>query len=123
MAASHSGASKTNKLDGLVCTPDIDIYTSTPAINTSLVAGDYQQIGSTSQTGAPISYADWSTTGYNDFTLDAVGLGNINKTGISKFGVRNANYDVSGSPPNWDTENVSYLRSELNFMAFCETNS
>ena len=30
---------------------------------------------------------DWVTTGYNDFTLSATGLGNVSKTGLSKFGI------------------------------------
>lgn len=90
-----------SKLDQLGISPNIDIYTSNPATNTDLVAGDYAQIGSTSQTGAPISYASYDTTAYNDFTFNGTGLGNISKTGVSKFGARNANYDVSGTTPSW----------------------
>lgn len=89
-----------NKTDGNVIAPDIDIYTSTPASNTALANGDYAQIGSTSQTGAPITYGNWSIVAYNDFTFDATGRGNVSKTGISKFGARNANYDVAGTNPS-----------------------
>ena len=90
----------TAKSDGLSVTPDIDIYTATPASNTALVAGDFAQIGSVSQTGAPIAYANWLTTpAYNDFTFSATGRGNVSKTGISKFGARNANYDVAAVEP------------------------
>ena len=49
--------------------------------------------------GFPITYANWLTTVYNDFTFNATGIGNINKTGISKFGTRNANYDVANTAP------------------------
>lgn len=92
-----------SKSDPTGLTPNIDIYTSTPASNTALVAGDFSQIGSVSQTGAPISYAGWNGAGaYNAFTFDATGRGNISKTSVSKFGVRNANYDVAASAPTWN---------------------
>ena len=80
-------------------TPNIDIYTSAPASNTALVAGDFDSLGTTSQTGSPITYAGFSTAGYNAFTLNATGRGNVSLTGISKFGSRNANYDVANSAP------------------------
>lgn len=88
------------KNDGISITPDVDIYTSNPASNTALEAGDFDSLGAVSQTGSPISYASWNTSGYNDFTLDSTGRGNISKTGISKFGTRNANYDVAESEPS-----------------------
>ena len=89
------------KADILAATPNVDIYTSTPASDTTLVAADYSQVGSTSQTGSPITYANWTASAYNDFTFDATGRSNISKTGISKFAARNANYDVTGTPPAW----------------------
>ncbi len=94
------------KADNLSITPTLDIYTSTPASNTALATGDWSQIGTTSQTGSPITYDGWSTTGYNDFTFNATGRGNVSLTGISKFGVRNANYDVANNEPSW-TANLS----------------
>lgn len=61
--------------------------TSTPASNTDLVGADFNQLGTVAQ--APvITVASYSTTAYNDFTLNATGRGNISKTGISKFGTR-----------------------------------
>ncbi len=98
------------KLDeATAITPNIDIYTSTPASNTDLAASDYGNIGSTSQTGSPISYASFSDVGYNNFTLDSTGRGNISKTGVSKFGCRNANYDVANSAPTWTASKNHYL--------------
>jgi hypothetical protein len=81
--------------------PNIDIYTSAPASNTAIVPGDYDSLGSTSQTGSPITYAGFSVSGYTDFTLNSTGRGNISKTSVTKFGVRNANYDVANSAPTW----------------------
>lgn len=97
-----------DKSDGLSITPDLDAYTSTPASNTALAASDYPNLGTVSQTGSPITYSGWSTSAYNDFTFNATGIGNISKTGISKFGVRNANYDVSGTIPTWSSGAMSY---------------
>jgi len=89
-----------NKTDDLSITPNVDIYTSAPASNTALANGDFDSLGSTSQTGSPITYADFSISGYNAFTFNSTGRGNISKTGISKFGSRNANYDVANSAPS-----------------------
>jgi len=83
------------KTDGLSITPDIDIYTSNPASNTALVGGDFDSLGSTSQTGTPITYAGWNTAAYNAFTFNT--YANISKTGVSKFGARNAYYDATGN--------------------------
>lgn len=62
------------------------IVSSSPASNTDLVVGDFDQVGSTSY--ASINLASLSQTAYNDFTLDSNGRGNISKTGVSKFGGR-----------------------------------
>lgn len=83
--------------------PTIDIYTSTPASNTALIGTDFAQVGSTSQTGAPKSYASLITSAYNDFTLDATGISNVSKTGISKFGARERKYDADNTTPAWAT--------------------
>ena len=90
-----------SKQDAAGIIPNVDIYTSTPASNTDLVAADYGQTGATSQTGSPITYDNWSIVGYNDFTLNSIGRGNVSLTGVSKFSVRNANYDVAGVSPTW----------------------
>jgi hypothetical protein len=98
---SFSGTSKEDA--GTAITPNMDIYTSTPATNTAIVSGDYTQVGSTSQTGSPITFANYSTTGYNDFTFNATGRGNVSKTAVSKFGNRNQNYDVAAVAPAWSS--------------------
>lgn len=90
----------TDKFDGLSITPTVNIYASTPASNTTLANADYGQTGSTAFATA-ITYANWSTTGYNDFTLNSSGLTNISATGVSKFSARNPTFDVANSPPTW----------------------
>ena len=55
------------------------------------------------------TYANYSISGYNDFTLNANGIAAISKTGISKFSARNANYDVAASSPPWVDSGLSSL--------------
>jgi hypothetical protein len=106
---SLSGESKT---DDLSITPNINIYSSAPASNTAVVAGDYDSLGATAFSSA-IAYADFqvnaSTGIYNDFTLNASGIAAISLTSISKFGSRNASYDVSGTPPTWSSFKASNM--------------
>lgn len=98
----------TDKSDGLSASPTINIYSSAPASNTDLVAGDFDSLGST-EFATSVTYASWTTSGYNDFTLNASGIANIDKTGISKFGARNANYDVANVAPTWASTQLSYF--------------
>ena len=86
------------KSDALSATPDINIYSSAPASNTALAAGDYDSLGTTAFS-TTITYASFDATNYNDFALNASGLAAITKTGVSKFGSRNANYDVADVDP------------------------
>ncbi len=102
-----------SKVDNLNILPNIDIYTSTPASNTSLVGADFSQVGSISQTGNPISFNNFTNSVYNNFTFNTTGKGNISKTGISKFGARNANYDVANVEPTWSLNQLSYIN--INF--------
>lgn len=84
------GVAKANALGS----PDIDVVASTPASNNAVVSGDYSQLGST--VFSSITYSSYSISAYNDFTLDANGIANVSKTGISKFGTR-MSWDTDGS--------------------------
>jgi len=90
-----------SKLDELGAAPDVNIYSSAPLSNTLLWRGDYNSLGSTPFCDTPIAYGDWDVAGYNDFILNAAGIAAINKTGVTKLGTRNVNYDVAGIAPNW----------------------
>ncbi len=76
--------------------------------NNALVVGDYGNTGSTEFSTA-ITYTNWSTTGYNDFALNASGLAAISKTGVSKFSTRNANYDVANVAPPWRVDAGTHI--------------
>lgn len=99
-----------NKDDSLGITPDINAYAATPATMTGIVRADYTQIGTTPLSSA-IAYADWITTGYNDFVLNSTGRNNISKTGKTAFGFRNANYDVAAIAPSWSDTLASILEA------------
>lgn len=92
----------TFKNDPASWSPSLDIYSSAPASNTALVNADYGTLGTTSYTGAPISYASWASA-YNDFTLNATGLAALALTGVSKFGARESVYDAANSAPTWSS--------------------
>lgn len=76
------------------------VVASTPASNTALVSGDYAQLGATKLSDTTIEWGVWSTTGYNDFALNATGLAAISKTGVTKLGTRGTG-DQSNTEPSW----------------------
>jgi len=89
------------KIDTGSWLPDVNIYAADPDENIALAIGDFASLGSTPFCNTPIGYNDWNIAGYNDFVLNADGLAAISKTGVTKFGARNANYDVAGIAPIW----------------------
>ncbi len=104
----------TVKLDtAIAISPDVGIYSCAPASPTAIVAGDFDSFG-TEVLANIITFASWNTAGYNDFTLIDVNSDDfetyntsdtyINKTGVTKLGTRNANYDVADEldPNNHD---------------------
>ena len=99
------------KEDVLSVTPDINVYASTPFSNTALQNDDFVDIASTPFCDTPITYGNWKTGDpfWNDFVFNPAGKSAISKTGITKLGTRNANYDVSTTPPTW-SEEISRLR-------------
>jgi len=83
----------------------INVYSSNPASNTELIAADYGTLGTTAYSSN--FYYDslpGSAVGdgvYHEFVLNATGIAAINKTGITKFGLREATYDAANSAPAW----------------------
>ena len=78
---------------------DITIVLSNPTSNTALATADYEITAHwtmTQQNTTDIAVASWANA-YNDFALNATGIGNINKTGITKF----------GAVTSWDRTNTA----------------
>lgn len=98
-----------SKTDGVNITNDVNIYSSAPAANNDLVDGDYNSLGEIAYCDTPIIHANWDTAGYNEFAFNATGIAAISKTGVSKFGTRNATHDAANSPPTWASGDSAYF--------------
>lgn len=115
----YSFATKTD--GGTAITPDMNIYASTPASNTTISNGDYAQVGTTAWSTA-ISYASFNDNGSNVFILNSTGVTAIAKgTGVTKMGMRNANYDVANTPPTWSSGSNHYLQVNMADTAGTDT--
>jgi hypothetical protein len=105
------GSTDSDTNDGKIC---IVAFTGNAS---TLVATDYNDFGTT-DFATRLDIGSYSLTSYNDFTLNASGISNISKTGISKFGVRDSN-DVDNSTPSSytligvGTERYSAKKSKL----------
>lgn len=100
------------RADNLSITPNTNIFSSNPASNTNLVADDYDTVGTTAFATA-ITWAGWTLNNYNNFALNASGLANISKTGVSKFSAYNQNYDADNVTPTWGNDITSYQSIKL----------
>lgn len=93
-------------------TSSLTIDRVVPADTSSLATGDYDRTGwsqvrqATDVTIASIN-ADDST--YNDFTINATGLGNISVTGLTWYGMR-ISEDFDGTEPTWTSNDVSEVQ-------------
>lgn len=78
-----------------------------PASTNALVAGDYNIAGwaGIEQASNRIDLTSFTTSGYNDFTLNATGEGNVNTSGLSWFGARLSS-DFDNSAPTWALSTV-----------------
>lgn len=95
-------------VDGLGVNPDLNIYSSNPVSNTSLAVADYNTLGTTPFSTA-IPFSSWSDPSYNDFAFNSSGKAAIVQ-GITKLGVRNANYDVARVAPTWSSLGDTYFQ-------------
>ena len=97
------------KNDNFSAAPNMNVYSSNPASTNSLIAADFSTLADTALSTA-IAYASLASS-YNDFTLNSTGRSNISKTSISKFGARNASYDVANSAPTWQGNGFASVTS------------
>jgi hypothetical protein len=91
-----------------------NIYESTAASDDAVVNADYGRVGTT-EFSTTIDEGDWSGSDWNYFTLNASGIANINKSGVSKFATREANYCAKNTAPTWASGKNFYF-----FMMFAE---
>lgn len=103
-----------NNVDYLSILPDLNIYSANPASNTALVAGDYDSLGTIPYCNLATPFNVWLADGYIDLEFNAVGIAAISKTGITKLGARNANYDAINNAPTWS---AGQDQSQISFYA------
>jgi hypothetical protein len=93
------GFSKSNSLGLSDAHAATNIVSSSPTLDDQLQGGDFDSLGST-RFSSDIGYSAFSLAGYNDYSLNAPGIANINDTGLSKFGLRFA-VDIDNGTPAW----------------------
>ena len=86
--------------DTLNSSPDINVYSSNPASNTSLTGTDFNTVGTTAFSTA-IGFSSFNQTAYNNFTLNSSGIAAVSVTSITKLGTACAKYDVANVSPTW----------------------
>jgi hypothetical protein len=104
------------KLDPGGITPNLGVYASNPASNTSLAAGDYDSFETTLFSGN-VTYANVLINAYTDFSFIAAGLAAIDKTGVSKFGLLNSSYFIADSSPVWSSGDRYLIGSRFSEQA------
>jgi len=90
----------------------INITSSNPASTSNITTSDYNvsNFGSTELSTA-IGVTSLSTTLYNDWALNASGIAEINKTGISKFAFRMVS-DITNSEPAGSGAKDAYANAD-----------
>ncbi|RAL68847.1 hypothetical protein C1G86_1584 [Dehalococcoides mccartyi] len=87
------------KSDELGIAPSLNLYTATSANDNRATNADYGTISNVKACDAELPYVDVVAGGYHEFELNADGIAQINPDGVTKFGIRCANYDVAGVEP------------------------
>lgn len=92
--------------------PDLAFVATAPASNTAIAAGDFDSFG-TSIYAPVITYSSFTASGYNDATYNATGEAAIAKTGVTKTGSCNKNYDIDQVAPTWQSGSVARMQCEF----------
>ncbi len=83
-----------------------------PASTSALANGDYLHSGwdLVEQSTTRITFTNFmnGSATYKDFPLNATGIGNISKTGLSWFGIRGSS-DFDNSAPSWSSNVTSQI--------------
>jgi len=90
-----------SKADTNSYAPNANIYGSTQANANDVAVGDFDQAGAVAFCDTPISYAGVTLEGYNALTLNPAGIAALVLNGVSKFAIKNVNYDEANNSPTW----------------------
>jgi len=96
--------------DNLSITPDMNVYSSNPTSDTTIIPSDMDDLGSTEFS----TTKSWATLlagvgSYIDYTLNAAGIAAIDTTtgtGRTKLSTRNANYEVAENEPTQSDQQI-----------------
>ena len=100
-------------------TISVSLVSSDPASNTAGVAGDYDAVGSTKfAADRAVSGLTADSSTYQTWTLNAAGIAAINKTGITKLGLK-VTEDLDNSEPG--DSGVRYDHSQWKCFSADET--
>lgn len=92
--------------------PAIHIAAAALASTAAVANADYQNKSTT--TFGSVAYASWSTSAYNDITLNASGIANINKNGITQFSQQlswDINNSLTGEGYAWSSGAATNIKS------------
>lgn len=112
---SDTVSSATFSVRGLTSTTDffsqsVVVDSVTKSTATSIGTSDYN-IGNwdgAEQASNRVAFSSWSTSGYNNFTLNATGTANIVGTTTSWYGLRSS-ADFDNQAPSWDSNKDSRI--------------
>jgi len=97
---------------------DITVVNGT-LLNDPIVAGDYGDLLNETTSGGAFNTSGFSVNSSNDIPLNAVGIGWISKTGMTKFGLRSSR-DITATAPGEFGEWVSVRRCWVWTSAKCK---
>lgn len=93
----------------LLSTTNVRLTTSNPASDTSLVTGDYANVG-TAAIATDVAWDSFTNEVYNDITLTDLTV--ISKTGVTKLGTR-MQADADDAQPTWGSDDQIYIQPYL----------
>ncbi|WP_324664254.1 hypothetical protein VLL09_04835 [Dehalococcoides mccartyi] len=99
------------KTDDLGIAPSLNLYTATSESNNQAVAADYSRITNIPACDVPLLYEDIVGGSFHEFELNAAGIAQINTEGVTKYGIRCANYDVAGIEPVTDLVGDTWIEN------------
>lgn len=100
------------KADPASITMNVAVVSYAPTSSGTPALGDYSKFGTTDY-ATRITYAGFSTSAYNDWTLNTTGKSAI-ATGVgavTKIGVRNGQYDADNVAPTWASNANNYFQA------------
>ena len=95
---------------GDVLSQSVGVVSSSPAINTAVAASDYAiaNFGTATRYATDKTITSLSTSGYNDWTLNASGIAIVSKTGITKLATLMSG-DIDNSAPSTTPNSNCYF--------------